>query len=350
MRSRLALLLLLALCSAAFVRAAAPAHADPLGLMAAHQQSIFFRDTLSIDQITDLQIEFGKVFRQRAAETPGWQCMGAGAVPGAPRAVLNFDAVGPAPVLDDQTYSLAMSLDVQGLGSHAAPQIDIDWSDPGAHDAAGSDDPIEALKMVGRATIDDLLRTVKPCDLSLDLSLKGTTQITDARFAYSYTAKSGTIELDQDGKASFSVPATATVSVTGPCGGSYDFSVNGAHVEGRVEYRDGALRISELKFSHESITGTSNCPSVTCTYTDQGVAQGQCVFPNGSGPATEGPNQPFTTSFGLFSGTSVDVAADTIVTVPLADQATLSLPQPLNGASPRVTSWQGSAVVGYGAQ
>lgn len=349
MRSRLALLLL-ALCFIAFARSATRAHADPLGLMAAHQPSIFFRDTLSVDQITDLQIEFGKVFRERAAEAPGWQCMGTGAVTGTPRAVLNFDAVGPQLIPDDQTYSLAMSLDVQGLGSHAAPQIDIDWSDPGAHDAAGSDDPIEALKLVGRATIDDLLRTVKPCDLSLDLALRGTTQITDARFTFAYTAKSGTIELDKDGKATFNVPATATVTAIGPCGSSYDFSVNGARVEGRIEYRDGALRFSELKFSHQSITGTSNCPSVTCTYTDTGVAQGQCVWPNGSGPATEGPNQPFTTSFGLFSGTAADVAADEIVTMPLADQATLSLPQPTNGVSPRVTSWQGSAVVGYGAQ
>lgn len=350
MRPRLVLLLLLALCAGAFVRSAVGAQAEPLGLMAAHQPSIFFRDTLSIDQITDLQIEFGKVFRERAAEMPGWQCMGTGAVTGTPRAVLNFDAVGPQLIPDDLTYSLAMSLDVQGLDSHAAPQIDIDWSDPGAHDAAGSDDPIEALKMAGRATIDDLLRTVKPCDLSLALALKGTTQISDAQFSFAYTAQSGTIELDQDGKASFSVPATATVTATGPCGSNYDFSVNGARVEGRVEYRDGALRFSELKFSHESITGTTNCESLTCTYTDQGVVQGQCVWPTGSGPATEGPGQPFTTSFGLFSGTAADVAADDIVTAQLADRATISLPQPLNGASPRVTSWQGSAVVGYGAE
>jgi hypothetical protein len=325
-------------------------HAEPLGLMAAHEPSLFFRDQLSLDQITTLQIEFGKYFRERAAEMPGWQCMGTGAVNGTPRAVLGFDAVGPALIPDDQTYSLAMKLTVQGLDSQTARTIDLDWSDPGTHDAAGSDDPVVALAMVGRSTIDDLLRTVAPCRLSLDLTLKGTTQITDARFNFTYSARTGTIELDRDGRARFIVPATATAEASGPCGSGYAFTVSGAQVEGRIEYRDGQLRFSELRFSHEQISGSTQCEGgLSCTYVDRGVAQGQCSWPNGSGGATEGPGQPFTSSFGLFAGTSADAAADTIVTMPLENAATLSLPQPSN-VSPRLTSWQGSAVVGYGIE
>lgn len=114
-----------------------------------------------------------------------------------------------------------------------------------------------------------------------------------------------------------------------------------------MRYEDGRLRFSQLQLSHSEISGSTACEGVlTCTYTDTGIATGQCRWPTGSGAATEGPGQPFTTSFGLFQGTGADLAADGGVGMEMENAAAAFLPRS-SSASSRVTSWNGSVVLDY---
>lgn len=339
------LIALLALAAAAVAGGLAipAAHAEPLGLVAVREPAIFFREPLSLDQITRLQIEFGRTFRERAAEMPGWQCVGGGLTQ-EPRAVLSFDAAGS--IIDERDgYALAMKLTVKGMGTREAGLIVLDWSDPEVRAVTGSQDPIDALMMVGRATINDLLKQITPCAFSLDFRLEGRTTISDAWFAYTYSGVARGVTLDADGRVTFSIPLDVTVDVTNACG-SMTLQVNGARLDGRVEARDGGLRFSRLEVRHQSISGTQQCQGATCTYTDTGIGRGQCVWPGGSIVATERLNQPYTTSFGLFIGRGADIAADTILTMPLENAAELPLPSIVQ-LSPRTSGWRGSVVLDY---
>lgn len=337
---RFALTLALALAVTSLVAATRPiaSHAESLGMVTTHEHlNPLLHDSLSLDDITRLQIEYGRTMRSLAAELPGWGCAGGDRLIDKPAVLLEFKTGGPVFALDDDhRYTVAFGLKLNGQTVRQVGPATLDWSDAEVRSAAGSDDPVDGLIRLGRAWIEDLMRAASPCKLTLDLKLTGETQIFDARFSFEYAGVVRDIVLDADGKARFTAPLTVKASAAGAC--DYRIAVEGATAAGRIEYRDGGLRFSQLRISHQVLTAA--CDAVGCEYVDLGVARGTCKHTT---------PYPFTTSFGLLAGTGADLAADSIVSMPMTNAAMVTLPRPAL-VNPNLAAWDASVVLDYRAR
>ena len=329
-----------------------PARAEPLAYVTAHENTIILpREELTLDQITRLQIEFGRTLRQRMAEMPGWLCVGDGTQAGAPRVVLGFDAIGPDLLtFDDPDYILEMSLTVKGLGRREVPRMVLNPKDPEVQGIAGSDDPVDALTIIGRAAIDDLLKQFSPCALTLQVQMMGVLEKGETVTTHRYSGDL-TVTLHSDGKFESRGLLNGTIETTHfGCPTPIPVAVLGVHAVGGVRGADGTLVFERFEVSHAPLRiAVNNCPlpgggTVSCQIEDNGTATGSCdIVVPGAAVTSVCCEESFT----LFGATEAGWTGVAPLSVPLEDGAALRLPRP-DRANATLARWEGSLELRYG--
>lgn len=317
------------------------ARAESMGWVTAHEEMIFFFDKLTVEQITELQIELGRALRTRAAEMPGWQCVGSGPSSGEPRVILAFDAAGRVVGLEgDQTYKIAMKLTVKGMGTRDGGILTLDMDDPEIQRVAESSDPVVALAMVGRAMLEDLMKSMTPCEVKTKLQGRSVMDTSGIRLAYTYQAESK-LSLAPDGSFDATGPMSIDIEATLPASDCVT-TLTGRVIEpslravGTFRAADESLSFRELRVSAAAITaeGTVACPSggsATCTLDSRRVVSLECS--NGA-----------TASFPGQAGG--DLLEGSGLTVALRGGESRPIPQP--STLPSGMTWDFSLGVEYG--